>query len=99
MSEVAATTSTGGEQPVADLQLDSITDGQNARGIPIVKFLDDISEFCQTFDPPASAELLIGAYSDLFAKFKSYEGSLTQKRKSIVASGNQKLLHCMKSIN
>lgn len=46
----------------------------------MVKFLDDIGAFSKTFDPPASAELLIGAYSDIFAKFKSYEGSLAQKR-------------------
>eukprot|EP00545_Synedropsis_sp_CCMP1620_P010049 CAMPEP_0119004716 /NCGR_PEP_ID=MMETSP1176-20130426/1312_1 /TAXON_ID=265551 /ORGANISM="Synedropsis recta cf, Strain CCMP1620" /LENGTH=201 /DNA_ID=CAMNT_0006956457 /DNA_START=16 /DNA_END=621 /DNA_ORIENTATION=+ len=72
------------EEPVANLQLDSITDGSNERGIPIVKFLDDISAFCETFDPPASAELLIGAYSDLFAKFKSYEGSLSQKRATFI---------------
>jgi hypothetical protein len=77
MSEVAAAPA---EEPVANLQLESITDGQNERGIPIVKFIDDIGAFCETFEPPASAELLIGAYSDLFAKFKSYEGSLTQKR-------------------
>lgn len=69
------------EEPVADLQLESITDGQSERGIPVVKFLDDITAFSTSFDPPASAELLIGAYSDLFSKFKSYEGSLSQKSK------------------
>lgn len=68
------------EEKVPDLKLESITDGQNDRGIPMVKFLDDIGAFSKTFDPPASAELLIGAYSDIFAKFKSYEGSLAQKR-------------------
>ena len=45
-----------------------------------MKFVDDIGEFANSFSPPASAELLIGAYSDLFAKFKSYEESLSQKR-------------------
>jgi hypothetical protein len=53
----------------------------------MVKFLDDIGAFSKTFDPPASAELLIGAYSDIFAKFKSYEGSLAQKREFLY-SGN-----------
>jgi len=68
---------------VADLKLDDVTEGKNERGIPMVKFIEDIDTFAKSFDPPASAELLIGAYSDLFAKFKSYEGSLTQKREFI----------------
>ena len=76
------------EEKVPDLKLESITDGQNDRGIPMVKFLDDIGAFSKTFDPPASAELLIGAYSDIFAKFKSYEGSLAQKRELHFCIGN-----------
>lgn len=69
------------EKAISNLQLESITDGQNERGIPVVKFVEDITSFSKSFDPPASAELIIGAYSDLFAKFKSYESSLNQKRK------------------
>jgi Prefoldin subunit len=68
------------EASTTSLKLESITDGFNPRGIPTVKFVDDIGEFANSFSPPASAELLIGAYSDLFAKFKSYEESLSQKR-------------------
>lgn len=68
------------QEKIPDLKLETILDGQNDRGIPQVKFLDDIDAFSKTFDPPASAELLIGAYSDIFSKFKSYEASLTQKR-------------------
>mmetsp|Transcript_1734 Transcript_1734/g.2378 ORF Transcript_1734/g.2378 Transcript_1734/m.2378 type:complete len:205 (+) Transcript_1734:184-798(+) len=68
------------EKAISNLQLESITDGQNERGIPVVKFVEDITSFSKSFDPPASAELIIGAYSDLFAKFKSYESSLNQKR-------------------
>ena len=63
------------------MKLESITDGENEHGVPKVKFVEDITSFANTFDPPASAELMIGAYSDLFAKFKTYEGSLTQKSK------------------
>mmetsp|Transcript_5423 Transcript_5423/g.7847 ORF Transcript_5423/g.7847 Transcript_5423/m.7847 type:complete len:206 (-) Transcript_5423:1964-2581(-) len=72
------------EQETSNLQLESITDGQNERGIPVVKFVEDITSFSKSFDPPASAELLIGAYSDLFAKFKSYESSLNQKRLNFI---------------
>ncbi len=61
------------------LKLESITDGVNEHGVPKVKFVEDIDVFAKTFDPPASAELMIGAYSDLFGKFKTYEGSLVQK--------------------
>ena len=68
------------------LKLDSITDGVNEHGIPKVKFLEDITAFSKTFDPPASAELMIGAYSDIFGKFKTYEGSLVQKSKLFLVS-------------
>lgn len=67
--------------PQADMSLLSITDGENARGIPVVKFIEDVEAFVQTFDPPASAELLIGAYSELHSKFKTFETTLTQKSK------------------
>jgi hypothetical protein len=61
------------------LKLESITDGSNENGVPKVKFVEDIDAFSNTFNPPASAELMIGAYSDLFGKFKTYEGSLVQR--------------------
>ena len=67
------------EVDMTTLSLESITDGQNERGIPAVKFLEDIGAFADQFTPPASPELLIGAYSDIFAKFKAYETSLNQK--------------------
>jgi hypothetical protein len=67
--------------PVEDMSLLSITDGENARGIPFVKFIDDVEAFVNTFEPPATAELLIGAYSELHSKFKTFETSLSQKRK------------------
>jgi hypothetical protein len=72
---------TSNESEIPDLKLEVILDGQSDRGIPIVKFLEDIDAFSKSFTPPLQAELLIGAYSDLFSKFKSYEASLTQKRK------------------
>lgn len=62
------------------LNLSSITEGQNERGIPSVKFIDDIGSFAVSFTPPASAELLIGAFTDLFQKYKAYETNLSQKR-------------------
>jgi hypothetical protein len=61
------------------LGVDSITDGSNGRGIPKVKFVEDIGDFAETFDPPASTEILIGAFSDLYAKYKSSENMLIQK--------------------
>jgi hypothetical protein len=67
---------------VDDMSLLSITDGDNGRGIPLVKFIDDVEEFANTFSPPASAELLIGAYSELHNKFKTFEATLAQKSKS-----------------
>jgi hypothetical protein len=67
------------KQNVEDMSLLSIADGENARGIPIVKFIDDVEGFANSFSPPASAELLIGAYSELHSKFKTFETSLNQK--------------------
>ena len=61
------------------LGVDSITDGSSGRGIPKVKFVEDIGDFAETFDPPASTEILIGAFSDLYAKYKSSENMLIQK--------------------
>ena len=68
------------EPEIPDMSLLSITDGENVRGIPVVKFIDDVGAFAESFTPPASAELLIGAYTELHSKFKTYEISLTQKR-------------------
>lgn len=65
--------------PVEDMSLLSITDGENGRGIPVVKFIDDVDGFANSFTPPATAELMIGAYSELHAKFKTFETTLTQK--------------------
>lgn len=62
------------------LKLESITVGSNEREIPLVKFVEDIGAFAATFNPPAKSEVLIGAFSDLFGKFKSYETSLSKKR-------------------
>lgn len=67
---------------VDDMSLLSITDGENDRGIPLVKFIDDVDAFANSFTPPSSAELLIGAYSELHSKFKTFETSLTQKKQN-----------------
>lgn len=76
----AIETGSSEEDAVANISLDSITEGKNDRGIPATKFLDDIEVFADSFKPPASPELLIGAYSDLFSKFKAYEQQLEQKK-------------------
>mmetsp|Transcript_23899 Transcript_23899/g.50845 ORF Transcript_23899/g.50845 Transcript_23899/m.50845 type:complete len:212 (-) Transcript_23899:206-841(-) len=67
---------------VDDMSLLSITDGENDRGIPLVKFIEDVDAFANSFTPPSSAELLIGAYSELHSKFKTFETSLTQKKQN-----------------
>ncbi|KAL3765403.1 hypothetical protein ACHAWU_002321 [Discostella pseudostelligera] len=83
------------EEEVANISLESITEGKNERGIPATKFLDDIELFANSFNPPASSELLIGAYSDLYSKFKAYEQQLEQKR----ATYQEKLPEIEKSIS
>jgi hypothetical protein len=64
----------------SSLTLESLTEvGENSSGIPAIKFIEDIDSFSNSFTPPASAELLIGAYSDLFARYKRMEENLIQK--------------------
>jgi hypothetical protein len=82
-ASVVADASTGETLPQADMSLLSITEGENARGIPFVKFIDDVEAFTASFSPPASSELIIGAYSELHAKFKTFETSLIQKSTSV----------------
>jgi len=72
---------TSGEVSVPDMSLLDITDGDNGRGIAKVKFIDDIEAFSNSFQPSASSELLIGAFSELHAKYKNVEMNLNQKRK------------------
>mmetsp|Transcript_124339 Transcript_124339/g.185791 ORF Transcript_124339/g.185791 Transcript_124339/m.185791 type:complete len:208 (-) Transcript_124339:45-668(-) len=86
---------TAGATPVEDMSLLSITDGENARGIPFVKFIDDVEAFANNFSPPASAEILIGAYSELHSKFKTFETSLSQKKQNY----QQKLPDIEKSLS
>jgi len=63
----------------SNISFESVTDGMTERGIPIIKYVEDITEFSNQFTPPASAELLIGAYTDLFSKFKTLEARMTQR--------------------
>jgi len=80
MSKEEALTSEG-EQ--TSLSFESITDGVSSRDIPKVKFIEDIDAFSNEFDPPASSELMIGAFSDLFGKMKGVESTLSQRAKLI----------------
>jgi hypothetical protein len=65
-----------------DLKLEDISDGFNERGIPQAKFIEDVAAFASSFVPEASAELLIGAFTDLHSKYKQREFASTQKREN-----------------
>jgi hypothetical protein len=67
---------------VVNLTLHDITEHTvtHPRGIPTVKFLDNVTQYVQSFTPPATAELLIGAYTQLHTKYKLSETSLLRKR-------------------
>jgi hypothetical protein len=67
------------EEVPPDMSLEDITDGFNDRGIPAAKFIEDIEQFSESFAPAASAELLIGAYTQLHAKYKSSEAGLQSR--------------------
>eukprot|EP00523_Entomoneis_sp_CCMP467_P005437 CAMPEP_0168741802 /NCGR_PEP_ID=MMETSP0724-20121128/12709_1 /TAXON_ID=265536 /ORGANISM="Amphiprora sp., Strain CCMP467" /LENGTH=213 /DNA_ID=CAMNT_0008789333 /DNA_START=79 /DNA_END=723 /DNA_ORIENTATION=+ len=68
------------EEDVPNMSLLDITEGDNERGIPKAKFIDDVGAFSTSFQPPASPELLIGAYSDLMNKYRTYEAQLNQRQ-------------------
>ena len=78
------------DEPQPDMSLVDITDGENERKIPRVKFPEDVEAFANSFSPPASAELLIGAYTELHNKFKSFEANLEQKSKPKIPGTNKK---------
>lgn len=65
---------------IPNMSLLDITEGDNERGIPKAKFIDDVDAFSSSFQPAASAELLIGAYSDLMNKYRNYEAQLQQRQ-------------------
>ena len=67
------------EAEQTSLSIKSITEGSTERGLPKVKFIDDIDIFSNSFDPPASVELMIGAFSDLFGSMKSLESTLDMR--------------------
>ena len=67
------------EAESTSLSIESITDGFSSRDIPIVKFVEEIDIFSNQFHPPASAELMIGAFSDLFSKLKGVESTLSER--------------------
>jgi hypothetical protein len=63
-----------------DITEQDVTQPPHPRGIPTVKFLDNVTRYVQSFTPPATAELLIGAYTQLHTKYKLSETSLLRKR-------------------
>jgi hypothetical protein len=69
-----------------NISLLDITSGENDRGIPFCKFIDDVGVLAASFTPPASAEVLIGAFTELYSKFKSFETSLIRKGKYYIRS-------------
>lgn len=67
------------EEDIPNLTLGDIIQNTTARGLPQAKFLDSVETFATSFDPPASSELLIGAYSELYQRYKGMEMSLDNK--------------------
>jgi hypothetical protein len=78
--KAAAAAASTDEIAVPDMSLLDITEESNERGIPAAKFIDDVGAFSNRFTPPASAELMIGAYTQLFHKYKAFEGNLQNRR-------------------
>jgi len=71
------------DEEVPDMSLEDLTTGHNHRGIPAVLFIEDVGAFAES--KGASSELLIGAYTELHAKYKTSEMRLQQKSASLVS--------------
>jgi len=76
--------------PPPDLRFEDITDGTSERGIPAAKFIDgDVDAFAASICAASNgeqreqptAELLIGAYTELHSQYKSFEARFTYKSK------------------
>lgn len=62
----------------------ALTDGKNARGIPNVKFIDNVEEFLSTLIPGGCpVETALGAFNELYSKYKFMEGSLGRTKLNI----------------
>jgi prefoldin subunit 5 len=71
------------EVDIPNLTVSDIIEGRSERGIPIAKFIDDVGAFSDSFDPPAPAELIIGAYTDLHGQYKYFESNFIQKQRHL----------------
>jgi hypothetical protein len=70
---------------LALVDITDVIDPPHPRGIPAVKFLEDIHEYVESFAPKrVTAELLIGAYTQLHTKYKLSESSLLRKRRCLL---------------
>mmetsp|Transcript_15784 Transcript_15784/g.48154 ORF Transcript_15784/g.48154 Transcript_15784/m.48154 type:complete len:130 (-) Transcript_15784:1232-1621(-) len=54
--------------------------GRNERGIPDVRFIDDVDFFLASELNGTAVETVIGAYTTLLSKFRTYEVNLMQQR-------------------
>ena len=79
-TEQPAVTDGASTEAIPDMSLKDLTDGENERGLPRVQFVEDIRAFADSFTPSASAELLIGAFTELHGKYKASEATLQSKR-------------------
>jgi len=62
----------------------ALTDGKNARGIPNVKFIDKVEEFLANLIPGGCpVETALGAFNELYSKYKFMEGSLGRTKINI----------------
>lgn len=78
MAAIAAASGTAAH----DISITSlITDGKNPRGIPSAKFIDDVDVFLRG----TSVEAALGAYNELYSKYKYMESSF-EKSKAIYKS-------------
>jgi len=71
---MAALVSTGSAQDISITTL--ITDGKNPRGIPSAKFIENVDEFLRG----TSVEAALGAYNELYSKYKYMEGSMEKSK-------------------
>lgn len=57
-----------------------LSSAPNKFNIPVKRLPNPNPNHHHSFKPVASSEVLIGAFSELFSKFKAYETNLSNKR-------------------
>jgi prefoldin subunit 5 len=88
MASSTAVAAAGAAPGVDEIDTSLLVKGRNARDIPEVVFIEDVPSFLQALAggrpgaQPVPVETAIGAFNELYSKYKMYEANLDRTRAS-----------------